>query len=93
MDKFCHEGTKTLSGCVRRMIFGFSLKTTSAQKKSQVVTNLGFVPEAGIEPAHPKIHDFESCASTNSATQATKSLFANITGSARQSVSRRRVQI
>ncbi len=29
-----------------------------------------FVPKAGIEPARPKAHDFESCASTNSATQA-----------------------
>ena len=28
------------------------------------------VPKAGIEPAHPKIHDFESCASTSSATLA-----------------------
>jgi site-specific DNA recombinase len=26
------------------------------------------VPKAGIEPARPKAHDFESCASTNSAT-------------------------
>ncbi len=30
----------------------------------------GFVPKAGIEPAHPRIHDFESCASTSSATLA-----------------------
>ena len=29
-----------------------------------------FVPETGIEPALPKEHDFESCASTNSATPA-----------------------
>jgi hypothetical protein len=29
-----------------------------------------YVPKAGIEPARPKAHDFESCASTNSATQA-----------------------
>ena len=28
------------------------------------------VPKAGVEPARPKAHDFESCASTNSATQA-----------------------
>ena len=28
------------------------------------------VPKAGIEPAHPRIHDFESCASTSSATLA-----------------------
>ncbi len=29
-----------------------------------------FVPKAGIEPAHLTVHDFESCASTSSATQA-----------------------
>ena len=28
------------------------------------------VPEAGIEPAHPKVQDFESSASTSSATRA-----------------------
>ena len=28
------------------------------------------VPETGIEPALPKEHDFESCASTNSAIPA-----------------------
>ena len=28
------------------------------------------VPKEGIEPSHPKIHDFESCASTSSATLA-----------------------
>ncbi len=28
------------------------------------------VPEAGLEPAHPKAVDFESTASTNFATQA-----------------------
>lgn len=28
------------------------------------------VPKAGIEPAHLAVHDFESCASTSSATQA-----------------------
>ena len=29
-----------------------------------------FVPQAGIEPAHLTVHDFESCASTSSATLA-----------------------
>ena len=33
---------------------------------------LSKVPEAGIEPAHLTVHDFESCASTSSATQAFK---------------------
>ena len=28
------------------------------------------VPKVGIEPTHLAIHDFESCASTNSATSA-----------------------
>ena len=28
------------------------------------------VPERGIEPPHLAVHDFESCASTNSATPA-----------------------
>jgi hypothetical protein len=28
------------------------------------------VPQAGIEPAHLTVHDFESCASTSSATKA-----------------------
>ena len=28
----------------------------------------GQVPKAGIEPAHLSVHDFESCASTSSAT-------------------------
>jgi hypothetical protein len=29
-----------------------------------------FVPEVGIEPTLPKEHEFESCASTSSATRA-----------------------
>ena len=28
------------------------------------------VPKVGIEPTYPKVHDFESCASANSATPA-----------------------
>ena len=30
----------------------------------------GEVPEVGVEPTHPKVHEFESCASANSATPA-----------------------
>ena len=30
----------------------------------------GKVPEVGVEPTHPKVHEFESCASANSATPA-----------------------
>ena len=33
-----------------------------------VIFNL--VPKEGLEPTLPKEHDFESCASTNSATSA-----------------------
>ncbi len=28
------------------------------------------MPEVGVEPTHPKVHEFESCASANSATPA-----------------------
>ena len=42
---------------------------TSPNKKSPVKTG-ALVPEVGIEPTLPKKHEFESCASTNSATQA-----------------------
>ena len=28
------------------------------------------VPEVGVEPTHPRVHEFESCASANSATPA-----------------------
>ncbi len=30
------------------------------------------VPEVGVEPTHPKVHEFESCASANSATPASR---------------------
>ena len=46
-------------------IIDFPLNKKPDSGRSQV-----FVPKAGIEPAHPKIHDFESCASTSSATLA-----------------------
>ena len=31
---------------------------------------LQVMPEVGVEPTHPKVHEFESCASANSATPA-----------------------
>jgi hypothetical protein len=37
------------------------------------------VPGAGIEPARPKAQDFESSASTSSATRAFQNLGANLT--------------
>ena len=47
------------------------------KKKAEIPTSLSLcfslcflVPEAGIEPAHPKVQDFESSASTSSATRA-----------------------
>jgi hypothetical protein len=49
----------------------------SVKKKTRVrnialalFLTLVLVPEAGIEPAHPKVQDFESSASTSSATRA-----------------------
>ena len=50
--------------------------SVSVKKKSRAVlrsrshTHSAFVPEAGIEPALPKEQDFESSASTSSATRA-----------------------
>jgi hypothetical protein len=45
-----------------------SLRTLT--KKPSSLQEKGFVPEAGIEPALLAEHEFESCASTSSATQA-----------------------
>jgi hypothetical protein len=42
-----------------------------------------FVPKVGIEPTHPKVHDFESCASTSSAILASGHLQSFILGLAR----------
>src|SRR5260221_9985364 len=44
------------------------MKKADNQKKFSDLS--ASVPKAGIEPAHPRIHDFESCASTSSATLA-----------------------
>lgn len=36
------------------------------------------MPEVGVEPTHPKVHEFESCASANSATPAlARAVYAN----------------
>ena len=32
------------------------------------------MPEVGVETTHPKVHEFESCASANSATPARGSI-------------------
>ena len=41
-------------------------------KRGRPLEATPIVPKAGIEPARPKAHDFESCASTSSATQASR---------------------
>ena len=50
-------------------------KVSDGNKKgnsSKNKKNSHIVPKVGIEPTHLTIHDFESCASTNSATSAFK---------------------
>ena len=39
-------------------------------EQSLRTNDLEKVPEVGVEPTHPKVHEFESCASANSATPA-----------------------
>lgn len=46
--------------------------------KKTSVRNRGFVPSAGIEPAHLAVLEFESSASTNSANWAALNWCANI---------------
>ena len=45
-------------------------KNQSAKHHFHSVSHSDFVPGAGIEPARPKAQDFESSASTSSATRA-----------------------
>ena len=45
------------------------------QNKKALEKSRAFVPRAGIEPALPKEQDFESSASTSSATEAFFSTF------------------
>ena len=47
------------------------------------------VPEVGVEPTHPKVHEFESCASANSATPAGGPV-AYASGAGMSTVGRRR---
>lgn len=51
-------------------------KSSTQHKKNTVSENLQiqcfFMPVAGLEPARIAPHDFESCASANSATPATQ---------------------
>ena len=41
-----------------------------AMRESRARGKNRMVPKEGIEPSHLAVHDFESCASTNSATSA-----------------------
>ena len=59
--------------------------SVSVKKKTRVVFSLSlshslwfFVPRAGIEPARPKAQDFESSASTSSATEAFRNWCTNL---------------
>jgi hypothetical protein len=50
----------------KRFSYSFLDQTSSRQMPA-----ICLVPGEGLEPSCPKTHDFESCASTNSATPAT----------------------
>jgi hypothetical protein len=59
--------------------------SVGVKKKTRVVFSLSlphslwfFVPRAGIEPARPKAQDFESSASTSSATEAFRNWCTNL---------------
>ena len=45
-------------------------KTKNKRPRRTLLSLYFLVPRAGIEPAHPKVQDFESSASTSSATEA-----------------------
>lgn len=46
------------------------MKTKNKRPRRKLLSLYFLVPRAGIEPAHPKVQDFESSASTSSATRA-----------------------
>ena len=64
------EKFKLLILFVGRMGFVEVLLKKYKKYKSLNISVKAFVLEAGIEPARPKTQDFESSASTNSATRA-----------------------
>ncbi len=45
-------------------------RTKNKRPRRKLLGLYFLVPRAGIEPAHPKVQDFESSASTSSATEA-----------------------
>ncbi len=57
-------------------LFLWSKMIFAIKKKQSEISLCFFVPRAGIEPALPKEQDFESSASTSSATEAFKMLSA-----------------
>ena len=63
-------GHRTIDG----FAFGLSrlrVRNFQGKKKTQLQLKLWLIkkyPRPGIEPAHLAVHDFESCASTSSAT-------------------------
>ena len=66
---------------IEDLIFKFYQNTDKYRKKKTSFNSCQkrfLVPWAGIEPAHPKILDFESSASTNSATKAFLFRIANL---------------
>ena len=67
----CFFGTFIAASCYA---FGYQ-RTSCGTKKSQNIAVLAFVPWVGIEPTLPKELDFESSASTNSATKAKHPFF------------------
>ncbi len=72
LEFFIHQLHVTVTGSSFYWEFKLTsvIQFTLKNKKPKVHGTSGLVPKAGIEPARPKAHDFESCASTNSATQA-----------------------
>ena len=56
--------------CLDPRIRPILIKTSENKKPSEIIHFRGFVPWVGIEPTLPKKLDFESSASTNSATKA-----------------------
>ncbi len=50
--------------------YGYLLKEKTPRESSRGAHVIMKVPKVGIEPTFPREHDFESCASANSATPA-----------------------
>ena len=56
---------------VRLAVYPGALREyAGGRKRDQMELAPVRMPEVGVEPTHPKVHEFESCASANSATPA-----------------------